>query len=233
MRAASLLPLERRLLFLCSRPLALNKQRDSLMAYLKELQKSHPKGKTDENLTGDISRLDAELVLVKDDLVRPPAAFASRKSCEPYTDMIFLVLLQSASKLRLTGLKEELKHAEKEVKTTTATLDKVCLPLAPLLIDITPDHFPSIGALRSYRNKPRLPPSKPRSPRSPSRSTLPRTRFLSTSALGSRSPTSETTRRFSSELPSSSPRPGSSLTPRSRGSDTSACPFPLFVASPR
>jgi len=51
------------------------------MAYMKELQKSYPKGKTDENLTGDISRFDAELVLVKDDLVgflalsSPPARF--------------------------------------------------------------------------------------------------------------------------------------------------------------
>lgn len=50
---------------------ALHKQRDSLMAYLKELQKAYPKGKTDDNLQGDITRCDAELVLVKDDLVRP------------------------------------------------------------------------------------------------------------------------------------------------------------------
>jgi len=45
------------------------------MAYMKELQKSYPKGKTDENLAGDISRFDAELVLVKDDLVGASLSF--------------------------------------------------------------------------------------------------------------------------------------------------------------
>ena len=55
----------------------LHKQRDSLMGYLKELQKAYPKGKTDDNLTGDITRCDAELVLVKDNLVRPPISSLS------------------------------------------------------------------------------------------------------------------------------------------------------------
>lgn len=40
------------------------------MAYLKGLLSKKPKGKTDENYIGEISRLDAELVLVRDDLVR-------------------------------------------------------------------------------------------------------------------------------------------------------------------
>jgi hypothetical protein len=52
------------------------------MAYLKELLAQKPKGKTDENYIGEISRLDAELVLVRDDLVR-------------VTSLVFYVSLRS------------------------------------------------------------------------------------------------------------------------------------------
>jgi structural maintenance of chromosome 1 len=43
--------------------------RDGLMAQLRELSKQKPRGQTDENLIGEISRLEAGLTVAKDDLV--------------------------------------------------------------------------------------------------------------------------------------------------------------------
>ncbi|KAG8744803.1 Structural maintenance of chromosomes protein 1, partial [Ceratobasidium sp. 428] len=69
---------------------ALNKQKDSLHAQLRELGQSKPRGKVDEGLTADINRIESQLQLAKDD--------------------------QSALKSRLTGLKDELKHVESELR---------------------------------------------------------------------------------------------------------------------
>ncbi|CAE6482912.1 unnamed protein product [Rhizoctonia solani] len=69
---------------------ALNKQKDSLHAQLRELGQSKPRGKVDEGLTAEINRIESQLQLAKDD--------------------------QSALKSRLTGLKDELKHVESELR---------------------------------------------------------------------------------------------------------------------
>ncbi|GLB42443.1 putative structural maintenance of chromosomes protein [Lyophyllum shimeji] len=76
----------------------LMRARDSLMAQLRELAKQKPRGTTDENLIAEISRLESVMTVARDDL--------------------------SACKLRITGLKDELKHLEKEIKQITPELKK-------------------------------------------------------------------------------------------------------------
>lgn len=49
--------------------LGLNRLRDSLMAQLGELQKSKSKGKADESLISEISRLESAITVTRDDLV--------------------------------------------------------------------------------------------------------------------------------------------------------------------
>ncbi|KAG6852767.1 hypothetical protein C0991_009264 [Blastosporella zonata] len=73
--------------------------RDNLKTQLRELAKQKPRGQTDENLIGEISRLESAMTVARDDL--------------------------SACKLRITGLKDELKHIDKEIKQTTPELKKV------------------------------------------------------------------------------------------------------------
>lgn len=48
----------------------LNRARDGLLAEQRELMKQKPRGKTDEALISDISRLEANTTVAKDDLVR-------------------------------------------------------------------------------------------------------------------------------------------------------------------
>ena len=48
----------------------LNRARDSLLAEQRELLKQKPRGKTDEALISDISGLEANITVAKDDLVR-------------------------------------------------------------------------------------------------------------------------------------------------------------------
>ncbi|KAF8869575.1 cohesin complex subunit psm1 [Gymnopilus junonius] len=70
---------------------------DTLLAEQRELSKQKPRGKTDEALVNDITRLEANITVAKDDL---------------------------ACKLRLTGIKDELKHIDKELKTVSPELKK-------------------------------------------------------------------------------------------------------------
>ncbi|CAE6414576.1 unnamed protein product [Rhizoctonia solani] len=77
---------------------ALNKQKDSLHAQLRELGQSKPRGKVDEGLTADINRIESQLQLAKDD--------------------------QSALKSRLTGLKDELKHVEAELRKLSPDVEQ-------------------------------------------------------------------------------------------------------------
>ncbi|KAF8882368.1 condensin complex subunit SMC1 [Gymnopilus junonius] len=72
--------------------------RDTLLAEQRELSKQKPRGKTDEALVNDITRLEANITVAKDDL--------------------------RACKLRLTGIKDELKHIDKELKTVSPELKK-------------------------------------------------------------------------------------------------------------
>ncbi|KAG6820541.1 hypothetical protein H0H93_015712 [Arthromyces matolae] len=72
--------------------------RDNLKAQLRELAKQKPRGQTDENFIAEISRLESASTVIRDDL--------------------------SACKLRITGLKEEMKHIEKEIKQISPELQK-------------------------------------------------------------------------------------------------------------
>jgi len=47
----------------------LSRQRDNLLAEQRELNKQKPRGKTDESLIAEISRLETEITVAKDDLV--------------------------------------------------------------------------------------------------------------------------------------------------------------------
>ncbi|TFK38253.1 condensin complex subunit SMC1 [Crucibulum laeve] len=72
--------------------------RDGLMSQLRELAKQKPRGKTDDNLIAEISRLESAITIARDDL--------------------------SACKLRLTGIKDEVKHLDKELKKNAPELKK-------------------------------------------------------------------------------------------------------------
>ncbi|KAL0571911.1 Structural maintenance of chromosomes protein 1 [Marasmius crinis-equi] len=76
----------------------LQRQRDSLQTKLRELAKQKPRGKTDDTLVADISRLESGITIAKDDL--------------------------NACKRRISGFKEELKHLEREIKSNTPELKK-------------------------------------------------------------------------------------------------------------
>ncbi|KAF8638669.1 hypothetical protein AX17_002030 [Amanita inopinata Kibby_2008] len=77
----------------------LTRVRDTLMAELRELSKKKPRGKTDENLIAEITRLESAVTIAKDDL--------------------------NACKLRLTGIKDELKHLDREIRKNVPELRKI------------------------------------------------------------------------------------------------------------
>ncbi|KAF8957847.1 condensin complex subunit SMC1 [Flammula alnicola] len=72
--------------------------RDNLLAEQRELSKQKPRGKTDESLISEISRLESTITVAKDDL--------------------------RACKLRITGIKDELKHIDRELKAVSPELKK-------------------------------------------------------------------------------------------------------------
>ncbi|KAF9496421.1 hypothetical protein BDN71DRAFT_747742 [Pleurotus eryngii] len=74
----------------------LTRVRDGLMAQLRELSKQKPRTKTDENLLAELSRLGSAITIARDDL--------------------------SATRLRINGLKDELKHLDRELKTLSPQL---------------------------------------------------------------------------------------------------------------
>ncbi|THH00454.1 hypothetical protein EW026_g2099 [Hermanssonia centrifuga] len=76
----------------------LTRVRDKLLADLRELNKSKPRGKADDNLLTEITRLEPALTVTKDDL--------------------------SACKLRLTGMRDETKHVDQELKRAEPELRK-------------------------------------------------------------------------------------------------------------
>ncbi|KAF9457597.1 condensin complex subunit SMC1 [Collybia nuda] len=73
--------------------------RDSLKGQLRDLSKQKPRGQSDENLISEVSRLETAITVARDDL--------------------------GACKLRITGLKDELKHLERELKKNAPELKKV------------------------------------------------------------------------------------------------------------
>lgn len=76
----------------------LTRLRDSLVAQLQELNRTKPRGKADENVIAEITRLESAIAVVRDDL--------------------------SACKSRYNGIKEELKHVERELKKLSPELKK-------------------------------------------------------------------------------------------------------------
>ncbi|KAJ7812847.1 hypothetical protein B0H13DRAFT_2143623 [Mycena leptocephala] len=76
----------------------LNRTKDTLMGQLRDLAKQKTRGQTDENLMADIGRIESATTLAKDDL--------------------------NACNLRLTGIRDELKHIEKELKKNAPELKK-------------------------------------------------------------------------------------------------------------
>ncbi|KAH7929959.1 RecF/RecN/SMC protein [Leucogyrophana mollusca] len=76
----------------------LHRVRDALTAQLQELNRSKPRGKADENIIAEITRLESALAVTRDDL--------------------------SACKLRLNGTKDELKHLDRELKKSAPDLKK-------------------------------------------------------------------------------------------------------------
>ncbi|KAJ8594932.1 RecF/RecN/SMC protein [Rhizopogon salebrosus TDB-379] len=76
----------------------LTRLRDNLMAQLQELNRSKPRGKADENIIAEITRLESAITVARDDL--------------------------SACRSRYNGIKEELKHVERELKKLSPDLKK-------------------------------------------------------------------------------------------------------------
>lgn len=94
--------------------------RDALKGQLRDLSKQKPRGQSDENLISEVSRLETAITVARDDLVR----------FSIYISFILPTLrcYQRACKLRITGLKDELKHLEREVKKNSPELKKVNPP---------------------------------------------------------------------------------------------------------
>lgn len=93
------------------------RSKDTLVAQLRDLAKQRSRGQTDENLIAEIGRIESATTLAKDDLVRIyPFCDAG-----PYLPKV----PQNACKLRLTGIRDELKHVEKELKKNAPELKKV------------------------------------------------------------------------------------------------------------
>nr|AYN55353.1 cohesin complex subunit I [Sparassis latifolia] len=76
----------------------LQRVRDNLLSQLRDLNKNKPRGKADENLIAEITRLESAHTIAKDDL--------------------------SACKLRLNGIKDEIKHVDRELKQIQPELRK-------------------------------------------------------------------------------------------------------------
>ncbi|KAK7054035.1 structural maintenance of chromosomes protein [Favolaschia claudopus] len=74
------------------------KRKDTLTTQLRDLQKQKSRGQTDDNLITDIGRIESATTLAKDDL--------------------------NAVNLRLTGIRDELKHLDKELKKNAPELKK-------------------------------------------------------------------------------------------------------------
>lgn len=93
----------------------LKRSKENYTAQLQELNKSKPKDKGDEGLLENVARLDALLGLAKDDLVCAHS-FAPVLRLADHD--------QNATQLRLTGLRDELKHTDSELKKLSPDHDK-------------------------------------------------------------------------------------------------------------
>jgi structural maintenance of chromosome 1 len=104
----------------------LHRLRDSLFAELRDLNKSKPRGKADENLIAEINRLESTLLIVKDDLVCHVSAVIG-------ADRINVLFSpQTACEHKLTGVNDELKHIVQELKKHRPEQTKVTYVLSLL-----------------------------------------------------------------------------------------------------
>jgi structural maintenance of chromosome 1 len=95
-----------------------------LQAEQRELHQQRARGKPDETLISEISRLESLMTVAKDDLVCFHSFLTSTqlKNC---VCVCVCCLRQRACKLRITGIKDELKHIDKELKSIYPELKKV------------------------------------------------------------------------------------------------------------
>ncbi|KAG8997801.1 Structural maintenance of chromosomes protein 1 [Tulasnella sp. JGI-2019a] len=77
----------------------MRRTQDVLIGQLKELSASKPRNKNDDTIMPEISRLESALTIARDEL--------------------------SAAKLKATGIKDELKHTEKEIKKHAPDVQKL------------------------------------------------------------------------------------------------------------
>lgn len=70
------------------------------MGQLQELNKQRPRANADEGMIAEMGRIESQLALAKDDL--------------------------SAIKLKVTGLHDELKHVNRELKKVRPDVEQVC-----------------------------------------------------------------------------------------------------------
>jgi hypothetical protein len=159
--------------------------RDNLLAQLQELNRSKSRGKADENIIAEITRLESAITVTKDDLVR-----ISTLCILPPLDRS-LMRSQSAFKLRHNGTKDELKHVERELKKLAPDFKKVSKQ-PNLLLSRSQDSPP-------HRLKLRMPPSLRAYQRSNQLLTKPSMASLPLSAPRSASITSESMKNVSSE----------------------------------
>ncbi|KZS96379.1 RecF/RecN/SMC protein [Sistotremastrum niveocremeum HHB9708] len=88
----------------------LNRQKDSLLAQLRELSQAKPRNNSDENLVSEITRIEASLRVTKDEL--------------------------NGTRMRLDGIKAEIKHIEGELKAGKPELQKATAEVADLKAQI-------------------------------------------------------------------------------------------------
>ena len=93
----------------------LQRVRDGLENQMRELQKTRPRV-SDDSLELELTQIESALQVARDDLVGFPSLIVM-----PPT----LMILQSACKLKLTGVKNELKNIDKSLKENGPKLRKV------------------------------------------------------------------------------------------------------------
>lgn len=98
--------------------IGLTRARDTMLGQLRELNKSKPRSKGDENLVAEITRLESTLTLARDDLVRS-MAFHMRA-------WFSHLRAQASLNSRLKGVQDEMKHLNLELKRGAPELKQVC-----------------------------------------------------------------------------------------------------------
>jgi len=91
---------------------------ETLRQQISELNRSRPRSNHDDRLTAEISRLETELTVSKDDLVS--------SASNPQREREFNIQ-QSATRNRLVGIRTELGVAQQQIKDLSQKVDQVRL----------------------------------------------------------------------------------------------------------